>query len=507
MGRKKLNIEEFIKRSEKIHKNKYDYSKVEYITDRIKVKIICPEHGEFEQRPNHHSRGIGCPKCVGMNKTTEKIINEFKEIHGNKYDYNLVLYVNSKSKVKIICPEHGVFEQSSSTHLKGHGCPICFSEKLSKLFSYSTEKFIEICNKIHKNKYNYSLVQYKNSNSKIKIICPEHGEFEQLASSHISGKGCQKCGFNKVWKDRKITTEDFIKKAIKIHGNKYDYSLVEYKNAISKVKIICPEHGFFEQTPNSHLSKSGCMKCGGRYSEQNDFLEKTKKIHGDIYDYNLVNYKNAKTKIKIICKKHGVFEQLPNSHLSGSGCPKCGKINSIKNQTILQTDFIDKCNLIHNHKYNYNLVDYKNCKIKVKIICPEHGIFDQLPDHHSRGVGCPECSNKYGGKFSERDLYIFYDEKYNLMKIGISKEPEKRIKGISKGQNKEGLILLKSYKKSALLENLLHKKYAEYRTKHILYKEGFTEWFKLDKSEIKNIDKFIRFCKLDNLDYKKEVSF
>jgi len=288
---------------------------------------------------------------------------------------------------------------------------------------------------------------------------------------------------------KRKTTEEFIKDAQKIHGDKYDYSLVDYKTAIKKVKIICKEHGIFEQTPNSH-SKCGCMKCGGRYSNQDYFLEKVKKIHSDKYDYSLVEYKNAKIKIKIICPEHGIFEQLPMIHIRGCGCPKCGKIQQHKNQTISEQDFIDKCNKIHKNKYDYSLVKYKNCKIKIKIICPDHGIFEQSPDHHSRGVGCPTCS-KYYGDFNKKSLYVFYDNKYNLMKIGASKNPEYRIKEISKGKNRTGLEILKIYKNSASIENKLHIKYEKYRTNHTLYEDGGSEWFRLPKNEIFEIEKFI----------------
>ena len=123
---------------------------------------------------------------------------------------------------------------------------------------------------------------------------------------------------------KKLTQEEFIKKAKVIHGNKYDYSLVIYKNKRTKVKIICPIHGVFEQRPDKHFSGSGCPFCAGNNKRTiEEFIEKARATHGDKYDYSLVAYKNAKTKIIITCKKHGPFLQLPNTHLRGSGCPKC----------------------------------------------------------------------------------------------------------------------------------------------------------------------------------------
>lgn len=221
-----------------------------------------------------------------------------------------------------------------------------------------------------------------------------------------------------------------------------------------------------------------------------EFIEKSKKVHGDKYDYNLVKYINTKTKVKIACKKHGIFEQVPYTHLNKCGCPKCGRFKQIESQTSI--NFTNRSNKIHNSKYDYSKVEYINCKTKIDIICPIHGIFSQIPVHHIRCVGCSNCSKFYGGDFSEKHLYIFYDEKFNLMKIGVSKFPTKRLKMISKGKNKKGLKLLKIYEKCANIENHLHIKYDKYRTKHILYKDGSTEWFNLSKDEILNIDEFVK---------------
>jgi very-short-patch-repair endonuclease len=179
------------------------------------------------------------------------------------------------------------------------------------------------CKLIHNNKYDYSLVEYKNMKTKVKIICPIHGVFEQNLNNHIYKKyGCPDCGGTK-----KINTEEFIKKSKKIHNNKYDYSLVEYKNMKTKVKIICPIHGEFEQEPRHHLNNSGCQICNGGVKYNNKiFIINAIKTHGNKYDYSLVDYKNNNTNIKIICPIHGVFEQNPNNHISKKyGCPICSE--------------------------------------------------------------------------------------------------------------------------------------------------------------------------------------
>ena len=189
----------------------------------------------------------------------------------------------------------------------------------------TTEQFIEKANKIHNNKYDYSKANYINAKTKVCIICPVHGEFWQTPDHHLNKKaGCSECAKLSRAKKQTKTIEQFIKDADLVHNNKYDYSLVDYKNSDTKIKIICPIHGVFEQAPNSHLSGCGCPECkGGVKLTTEQFIEKAKTIHGDKYDYDLTKYINAKNNVKIICPKHGLFEQNAHNHLMGQGCPKC----------------------------------------------------------------------------------------------------------------------------------------------------------------------------------------
>ena len=216
---------------------------------------------------------------------------------------------------------------------------------------------------------------------------------------------------------RKLTTEEFIEKAKDIHGDKYDYSLVDYISAKTKVKIVCPEHGVFYQTASDHLCKKGCPKCGGtKKITQEEFVQRAKEIHGNKYDYSLVNYKNNKTKVKIICPEHEIFEQMPADHLRGVGCPFCkgGKIRKKRSITIKK--FIEKAKEIHGNKYDYRLVSYKNAKTKIKIICPKHGIFEQTPNNHLlSGRGCPKCRSSRGENkirnFLQKNNILFEEQK------------------------------------------------------------------------------------------------
>ena len=186
------------------------------------------------------------------------------------------------------------------------------------------------------------------------------------------------------------TTEEFTQKASENHNNKYDYSLTNYINAKTKVKIICPIHGEFEQIPRNHIRGQHCQKCSGVYMDNNYFIEKSKLFHGDKYNYSLVNYTTQLKKIQIICPVHGMFEQKPKDHLLGKGCSKC----SGKNKTT--DDLIKEFNEINNSKYDYSKVIYKDAKSKIKIICPNHGEFEQTPNAHLRGHGCPICRESKG---------------------------------------------------------------------------------------------------------------
>ena len=339
---KKLTKEEFIKKAREKHGDKYDYSNVDYKYNKTKVCIICPEHGEFWQAPHHHTKGQGCPKCKGeaTSKRCRLSLSDFikksREKHGNKYNYDKVKYENNSTKVCIICHEHGIFYQTPHGHLKGQGCPKCGQIVRNDSNRLSLSNFIKKANEKHNGKYDYSKVIYVNNYTKICIICPKHGEFLQTPSNHLSGQGCPKCKDDKtrerlilskegfIKKAREVYKEDFVKKANKIHHDKYNYSKVEYDGALTKVCVICPEHGEFWQTPNSHLNGTGCPKCSGNYiPTTEEWITSANEKHNGKYDYHKVKYVKSTIKVCIICPEHGEFLQKPTYHIQGQGCPKC----------------------------------------------------------------------------------------------------------------------------------------------------------------------------------------
>jgi len=306
---KKLTREEFIFRSNLKHGNKYIYDMVYYRSSSIKVKILCDIHGEFEQTPNSHLMGSGCPRCSGNNKSTkEEFIRKANFKHSNKYSYTNVEYVNSHTKVNIECPIHGFFSQKPSSHLL-YGCEKCGYIKSGEKNSKSIDDFISLSNQVHSNKYDYSMVKYINNKKKVKILCPIHGFFEQIPYSHIKGAGCEKCGFKDRADVNRKGVEQFIEDSNRVHNGKYDYSLVEYICADFKVKIICPIHGIFEQRAYKHLQKQGCpicsesklereircllMKEGINFNQQYGKLNDSFYLKGQMLDFYLLDYNLA----------------------------------------------------------------------------------------------------------------------------------------------------------------------------------------------------------------------
>lgn len=200
---------------------------------------------------------------------------------------------------------------------------------------------------------------------------------------------------------KKTKNEIFLNAAIKKHGDKYDYSKVEYVHTRKPIEIICPIHGNFSMEPRNHLrSNSGCDKCKKNVRLTNkDFIKKAKETHGDKYDYSNVEYKNKKSKLIIICPIHGAFEQTARNHImDGNGCQKCANESISNHQRLTIEEFIEKSKSVHGDKYDYSLVDYKNNLSKIKIICNIHGEFEQRPVEHLRGCNCPKCKESKGEK-------------------------------------------------------------------------------------------------------------
>lgn len=322
--------------------------------------------------------------------------------HGNKYDYSRVIYTGSNDKIQISCNTCGhTFWQRAAGHLQGYGCPPCgiAARRIPKEKAKLLSRFLTKAKEKFGDKYDYSQVRYTDSQEKVIITCPVHGEYSQTPVAHLrSDHGCPLCGYKNGGDVQREDTETFVKKAIDRHGDAYDYSQVAYVSSLLPVKIRCKRHDLiFEQTAASHIRGSGCSLCGDeaaalkRVISQSEFEERLRALNPP-YDFSQAVYRNNHTKVKLICPKHGEFYATPVGILSANtGCANCA--GNVPHTT---ESFIVKAREIHGDLYDYSKVNYVNSGTKVTIICRQHGEFKQRAAGHLRGYGCTKCKASKG---------------------------------------------------------------------------------------------------------------
>ena len=270
-------------------------------------------------------------------------------------------------------------------------------------YKYTTENFIKHSLAIHGDGvYDYSKAICEKSKSKVILRCIKHDyEFEQIASNHLQGSRCRKCGRERITKKQTGKIEELKKRWSKVHKNKYCYDFVKYVNNRIKIEIKCPIHGKFWQNPSNHGQGAGCAKCASKVSADNRrkplkvFIKEANEKHNNKYDYSKVDYKKDTKKVCIICpvEDHGEFWQIPLSHIGqGCGCPKCGG-----HYRYNVKEWTERAKKVHGkNRYNYDKVKFKTTGEKVCITCPNHGDFWQLAYIHSpQGQGCRRCAKKH----------------------------------------------------------------------------------------------------------------
>lgn len=361
----------------------------------------------------------------------EAWIKRFKSTHGDRYDYSKFAYVNSHTKIEIICRIHGSFFQNPNNHKNSQGCPACQSifnqpgrEKLSIL--------IEEGGRIHGNRYSYDRAIYLGAMETTTITCELHGDFLQTPQSHVVSKnGCPECAKLKRSATRIYNAgKAFPVKARERHGHRYDYSEVQYTGAHDDVTIICEEHGPFTQMATNHLQGKGCQKCkGGVAIKLGDWLEQANNVHGQKFDYSKVTFSSVTHLVRIGCSDHGEFKQRAFLHLKSlEPCPEC---RPSKPWTIER--FLSSAEAIHNNYYTYvNLPAVIDYNTPIEAICPEHGKWT-IPSagghaSESKPSGCPSCGIGKGGAARqitiEKVLEAFknnHGDKYDPAKVKFSK--------------------------------------------------------------------------------------
>lgn len=258
---KKLTKDIFIAKARKLNGNRYEYTDILYVNNSTHVDITCRVHGKFKQSPSNHLSGKQCKFCAQTKRERkqkhprDKVEKDFREVHGDKYDYCKFMYKNTDTPSIIICKQHGDFKQSYSNHKNGYGCAFCDGNIVTE--KIILERFLEK----HGKRYDYSKFKYNKAKTKETIICKIHGEFKQSSDTHQKGIGCIKCSVIKVGRGKKIINSTAISNLIKTHGDKYDYSKFIYTGVSEDGIVICKVHGEFIIKYNAHQQGGGCQKC------------------------------------------------------------------------------------------------------------------------------------------------------------------------------------------------------------------------------------------------------
>ncbi|AUR88781.1 hypothetical protein NVP1118B_21 [Vibrio phage 1.118.B._10N.261.49.F6] len=346
----------------------------------------------------------------------------------------------------------------------------------------TTEEFIEKARAVHGDLYGYDRAVYVRSADKVIITCPKHGDFNQGVHNHLQGCGCAKCA------DTALTTEEFVEKARTVHGDKYSYDLAVYVANKKKVTITCPEHGDFSQTPYGHLKGSGCAKCADTSLTTEEFIEKSREVHGDKYSYERTVYVTNKKKVVITCPEHGDFEQIPRHHLKGGGCAKC----RYDADRLTTEEFVEKARAVHGSRYGYARTVYVGSKDKITITCPKHGDFNQGVHNHLLGCGCPKCASYGFNPDKQAYLYILLDtETHSRVKIGISNQPDTRLRDLKRETPfaLERIDLFETPPTVTLqIESFCH---SQLESANLTGFDGATEWFKFDGGKLEALREFI----------------
>ena len=342
--------------------------------------------------------------------TKEEFVAKSKKIHGNnisfeKTDFN----VGGRLRNIFICLKHN----REITHLNGNVFLKVNTPCLKCREEYTKNK----CIKVHDHRFDYSKTDFSKSEKNLNYFhCKKHGVFKNSIYNHLRYKngGCLECYSEQESFRQRKNVSSFIDEAELIHKKKYTYENVhQFKNMHEKVWINCDLHGLFAQTPANHTHKTrpqGCPQCRWltiskkNSSDLEKFIKKANNFHKNKYDYTSSIYSLSKIPIEIFCKKHEkFFNQTPNDHLQGKGCPDCGKEKSIETNTYLTSEIIrNRCQEVWGEAYDYSKTTWENVNTKIKVRCFIHGYF-QIDFYNHVGLkrGCRKCGYRMRQKQDE----------------------------------------------------------------------------------------------------------
>ena len=227
----------------------------------------------------------------GHLKSWDIWLKQFAERHGDAFDYSTADYKGNHTPISVICPIHGSFSVRPSAHVRGSGCRACSSARAGRKNRMSFTEWVDKARKVHGDKYQYVELLWdwpEHTHARIKAICPEHGEFIQVAKDHLAGHQCNDCGYEESGSKTRLSHDEWIEKATNVHGEFYDYSTVRYTITREPVTITCRIHGPFTQIAGEHLSGYGCALCGrllSGWETPASFLDNIEYASSDCYVY------------------------------------------------------------------------------------------------------------------------------------------------------------------------------------------------------------------------------
>lgn len=274
-------FETFVERSRAVHGDRYSYIEAAYKGISKKAGIVCKEHGEFVQAAFSHLAGKGCRKCgvaaraasrlaAGKSMAERKLVALSKAQQNALYSYDVAAYIGNDKPITIVCEKHGEFLQVYGNHVRGAGCPKCAKDRGSAALRYDFDTFVCKAAEIHGDRYRYDEASFSSLNERLTIICKEHGEFVQRGAEHLSGHGCPACGRNATSLSRRVGWDEFLARAVKVHGDRYLYSKEGFTSVSESVRVVCRKHGEFYQYAQDHLGGGNCPRCAVQVSAYED---------------------------------------------------------------------------------------------------------------------------------------------------------------------------------------------------------------------------------------------
>lgn len=415
----------FLQRAANVHGDTYEYPQQDLKRLADKLVIVCKKHGQFQQAANSHLNGRGCPTCGRKKATTprfsladvEKII---EDKHAGKFKV-VELGRTKKDLSRLLCPVHGEFLQTVGRLSVGMGCKLCGYVATANSKYLTQDEALTRFRAKHGDKYDYSRVVYTGQDDKVSIRCGKHGEFLQRPVKHWAGDGCPKCGGESVSRKNRHDLATWEARARKVHGDRYTYEGIRWDRGMAVLTIRCGQHGQFEMRAGNHITRRGnCPTCSAisrdnaKRLDVDAFIARATAVHEGKYDYRQVQYDTTKDKVVITCREHGPFRQKADSHVRGSGCPKCRGAQSKAERDIAR--------FLADHAEVQTRRKIPGSNLEMDIYLPEHklaieyhGLFFHSSRH--RDSQCHSKKHKAATAAGLRLIQVFEDEWLDAPKV------------------------------------------------------------------------------------------